>query len=129
MNFDNLKDKKVLYVEDDEAIMKSFSNILKKVFGEVLTSINGQEGLETFKSNPDIDFVITDIKMPKMDGLEMSGEIKKLSPDTPCILTTAHAEYDYFLQADEIGVYRYITKPLNITELLQAVSEFVDKKQ
>jgi len=128
MNFDNLKDKKVLYVEDDESIMNSFSKILNKVFGEVLTAANGRDGLETFKENADIDFVITDIKMPKMDGLEMAGEIKKLNPDVPCILTTAHAEYDYFLKADEIGIYRYVTKPLNITELLTAVSEFVDIK-
>ena len=128
MNFDNLKDKKVLYVEDDESIMNSFSKILNKVFGEVLTAANGRDGLETFKANAGIDFVITDIKMPKMDGLEMAGEIKKLNPDVPCILTTAHAEYDYFLKADEIGIYRYVTKPLNITELLTAVSEFVDIK-
>ncbi len=129
MNFDNLKDKKVLYVEDDTAIMNSFSKILNKVFGEVLTAMNGRDGLELFKSNENIDFVITDIKMPKMDGLEMAGEIKKLSPDTPCILTTAHAEYDYFLKADAIGIYRYITKPLNITELLTIISELVDEKE
>ncbi len=129
MNFENLKTKRVLYVEDDEAIMNSFSKILNKVFGEVLTAMNGQDGLSMYKSNDNIDVVITDIKMPKMDGLEMAGEIKKISPDVPCILTTAHAEYDYFLQADEIGIYRYITKPLNITELLEAISEFMDGKK
>jgi len=125
MNLEVLKDKKVLYVEDDEAIMNSFSKILRKIFGEVITAMNGQAGLELFKENQDADFVITDIKMPKMDGLEMAKHIKKISPDTPCILTTAHAEYDYFLQADEIGIYRYITKPLNINELLKAITEFV----
>ncbi|MEA2050502.1 MAG: response regulator [Campylobacterota bacterium] len=128
MNFDNLKNKTVLYVEDDVSIMNSFSKILNKVFGKVITAVNGKDGLELFKSCEDIDFVITDIKMPKMDGLEMSSEIKKLSPSTPCILTTAHAEYDYFLKADEIGIYRYITKPLNITELLNAISEFIELK-
>ena len=126
MNLEVLKDKKVLYVEDDEAIMRSFSKILKKIFGEVLTAMNGQDGLALFKESQNIDFVITDIKMPKMDGLAMSKEIKKISPDTPCILTTAHAEYDYFLQADEIGIYRYITKPLNVNDLLKAITEFVN---
>ena len=128
MNLEVLKDKKVLYVEDDDAIMRSFSKILRKIFGEVLTAMNGQDGLALFTENQDVDFVITDIKMPKMDGLEMSKHIKKISPDTPCILTTAHAEYDYFLQADEIGIYRYITKPLNINDLLQAITEFVNNK-
>ena len=124
MDLEKLKTFKILYVEDDEAIMGALSKILKKVFGEVVTAMNGREGLETFKENQDVDFVITDIKMPKMDGLEMAEEIKKISPDMPCILTTAHAEFDYFLQADAIGVYRYITKPLNINDLLKAISDF-----
>jgi len=125
MDLEKLKKKNVLYVEDDEAIMNSFTKILKKVFADVLTAVNGKDGLELFKENiGNIDFVITDIKMPKMDGLEMAGEIKKIAPHIPCILTTAHAEYDYFLRADEIGIYRYITKPLNINELLKSIDEF-----
>ena len=124
MNIKHLKDQTVLYVEDDVAIMQSFSKILNKVFGEVKTAINGKEGLEVFKESQDISFVITDIKMPKMDGLDMAKEIKKISPNTPFILTTAHGEYDYFLRADEVGVYRYIQKPINVNELLQALSEY-----
>jgi len=124
MNIEHLKEETVLYVEDDAAIMQSFSKILKKVFGDVKTAINGKEGLEVFKASKDISFVITDIKMPKMDGLEMAKEIKAISPNTPFILTTAHGEYDYFLRADEVGVYRYIQKPINVNELLQALSEY-----
>jgi YesN/AraC family two-component response regulator len=129
MNFDNLKTKKVLYVEDDEAVLDSFTKILRKVFGEVLIAKNGQDGLELFDQNKDtIDFVIADIKMPKMDGLTMSDEIKKISPEMPCIITTAHAEYEYLKKADEIGIYKYITKPLNITDLLSAISESAKEK-
>ena len=124
MDIKHLKDKKVLYVEDDIAVMNSFSKILNKVFGEVKTAINGQEGLELFKENKDVAFVITDIKMPKMDGLDMAKAIKDISPNTPCILTTAHGEYDYFLRADTIGVYRYIQKPINVNELLQSLVEY-----
>ena len=124
MNIDHLKSKKVLYVEDDEAIMKSFSRILNKVFKEVKTAMDGAEGLEVFKNNQDVSFVITDIKMPKMDGLDMAKEIKAINPNVPIILTTAHGEYDYFLRADEIGVYRYIQKPININELLESLSEY-----
>ena len=124
MDISHLKKETVLYVEDDVAIMQSFSKILKKVFGDVKTAINGKEGLEVFKASKDISFVITDIKMPKMDGLEMAKEIKAISPNTPFILTTAHGEYDYFLRADEVGVYRYIQKPINVNELLQALSEY-----
>ena len=125
MDIEKLKKINILYVEDDEAIMASFSKILKKVFNSVLTASNGIEGLEVFKENQDnIDFVITDIKMPKMDGIEMAGKIKQIDPDMPCILTTAHGEYEYFLRADEVGIYRYVQKPLNVNELFGAISDF-----
>lgn len=128
VDLENLKKKKVLYVEDDEAVMKSFSKILKKVFGEVLVAYNGREGLEIYEQNQDIDFIITDIKMPRLDGLDMFTEIKKINEDVPCIITTAHAEHDYYSKAEDIGIYKYITKPLNINDLLQAVSEFEKEK-
>ena len=128
MNIEHLRKQKVLYVEDDTSVMNAFSKILNKVFGEVLTAVNGKEGLELFKENLNISFVITDIKMPKMDGLEMVKEIKTINPKVPCILTTAHGEYDYFLRADEIGIYRYIQKPINITELLKSISEYEPEK-
>ncbi|MEA3354107.1 MAG: response regulator [Campylobacterota bacterium] len=119
-----LKNKKVLYVEDDESIMEAFKSVLQKLFGEVFTAYNGEDGLEIFKKNPNVDFVITDIKMPKMDGLEMAKTIHEIDPAIPCILTTAHAEYDYYLKADAIGVYRYITKPLDIKKLVEALIQY-----
>ena len=64
-----------------------------------------------------------------MDGLEMFQEIKKLGKDVPCIVTTAHGEYDYFMQANEIGVYRYIQKPLDINELFEAVNDYLDGRE
>ena len=129
MNLEKLKKVNVLYVEDDEAIMASFSKILNKVFNKVITATNGAEGLETYKQHKDeIDFVITDIKMPKMDGIDMSAKIKEIDPNMPCILTTAHGEYEYFLRADEVGIYRYIQKPLNVNELFNAISDLIDKE-
>jgi len=126
LNIENLKTKNILYVEDDISIVTSFLPILNKLFKTVLVANNGLEGLELFKANDNINFVITDIKMPKMDGLEMAREIKKINPNMPCIITTAHGELDYFMQADEIGVYRYIQKPLNINEIIEAIDNFED---
>ena len=125
-----LKALNVLYVEDDSEIQENFSKILRKVFSSVTVASNGQEGVEIFKENSEnIDFIITDIKMPIMDGLEMFQEIKKLGKDVPCIVTTAHGEYDYFMQANEIGVYRYIQKPLDINELFEAVNDYLDGRE
>jgi DNA-binding NtrC family response regulator len=124
MNIELLKNKKVLYVEDDIAIVKTFSRILNKVFKEVIVGMDGVEGLVSFKNNQDIDFIITDINMPNMDGLEMIEEIRKLGSEIPVILTTAHGEYDYFLRADTVNVYRYIQKPININEFLELLINY-----
>jgi len=115
----------VLYVEDDDVIQETFGKILQKVFAQVIMASNGDEGLTLYQENSNIiDFIISDIQMPKMDGLEMIHEIKKQNEKIPCILTTAHGEYDYFMRANEIGVYRYIQKPLNINELFEAIKDF-----
>ncbi|MGB5867724.1 MAG: response regulator [Arcobacteraceae bacterium] len=124
-NIENLKNLNLLYVEDDEVIQKLFSDILKKVFAHVSIASNGQEGLDLFKKNEyNYDVVVSDIKMPELNGLDMIEEIKKINPEMPCILTTAHGEFDYFMKANEIGVYRYIQKPLDVNELFEAIVDF-----
>jgi len=120
----NIKDIHILYVEDDIEIQDSFSAVLKKLFNSVTIASNGQEGLDLFKKKENtFDFIISDIEMPEMNGLEMIEEIKKTGSEIPCILTTAHGEFDYFMKANEIGVFRYMQKPLDINELLEAIQD------
>jgi len=122
---DNLKKLNILYVEDDENIRDLFNEVLRNVFGEVVVASNGQEGLNQFKAQKyKYDFVISDIEMPEMDGLDMIEKIKKIEPNVPCILTTSHGEFDYFMRANDIGVYRYIQKPLDVKELFAAITDF-----
>ena len=127
MNISLLQDKKVLYVEDDQSIVSSFTPIFNKIFKEVLTASNGEDGFYLFKNNQDVDFVITDIKMPRINGLDMCYAIKQIKPEIPCIVTTAHAEHEYLKKADEIGVYKYITKPLNVQELIGTLVSSIEK--
>lgn len=127
MNIETLKDKKILYVEDDKAIVNSFIPIFRKIFKEVLTATNGEDGFYLFKNNQDVDFVIADIKMPRMNGLDMCQAIKEIKPEIPCIITTAHAEKEYLAQADKIGIYQYITKPLNVQELIGTLSKLAEE--
>jgi len=120
----NIKDIHILYVEDDIEIQDSFSAVLKKLFNSVTIASKGQEGLDLFKKKENtFDFIISDIEMPEMNGLEMIEEIKKTGSEIPCILTTAHGEFDYFMKANEIGVFRYMQKPLDINELLEAIQD------
>ena len=122
-NMTNIKDVHILYVEDDMKIQTSFGNVLKKLFNSVTIASNGQEGLKIFMDENRFDFIISDIDMPEMSGLDMLEEIRKTGSNIPCILTTAHGEFDYFMRANEIGVFRYMQKPLDINELLEAIHD------
>jgi len=119
---DKLSQIKVLYVEDDEFIRDELSETLEFDVGELIVASDGEEGLEKFKKHSP-DLVISDVKMPKMNGLEMSKHIKAISPKTPIIITTAFSDSDYLIQAIEIGIDRYVTKPVDIDKLYDALEE------
>lgn len=112
----------VLYAEDEESVRKSMNRILQLKFTDVFSVENGEEALEIFKNNK-IDLVVSDIMMPKMTGLELAREVKKHSPDTPIIFTTAYNETDLFIEAIECGVEKFLLKPLDLPKLLNAISE------
>jgi len=119
---DVLSKIRVLYVEDDEMIREELSETLEFDVKELIVAQNGLDGLEKFKKhNPDL--VITDVKMPKMNGLQMSKEIKAISRNTPIIVTTAFSDSEYLMEAIEIGVDRYVTKPVDIDKLYEAMNE------
>ena len=117
-----LNQLRVLYVEDDDFIREELVDILSFDVKEIIVAKNGEEGLDKFKKyKPDI--VISDVKMPKMNGLEMSKEIKNLSPATPIILTTAFSDSEKLLEAINIGIDRYILKPVDIDKLYKAIED------
>ena len=117
-----LKSLTVLYVEDDDEIRELLSRFLRRWVGTLHTAINGQEGVRAFTEHrPDV--VVTDIKMPVMDGLEMASAIKATTREVPIIVITAYSERDYFIRAIEVGVDKYVTKPVNTDLLLEAISK------
>jgi len=128
LNIDILKDKNILFVEDDQLVIDAIEPVFKKVFNNVFLSKSGEDGLEIFEKNQHIDFVITDLKMANMDGLDMVANIKAIKEETPSILMSADADYESFLRADEIGIYRYLLKPLDVEELLKAIVSYLEQK-
>ena len=117
-----LKTLTVLFVEDDDITREQFSEYLRRLVGRLITAVNGAEGLEAFiKNAPDI--VITDIHMPLMDGLTMSCEIKGRAPHIPIIVITAFEQTDYLMRAIDLGVHKYVTKPVNSDRMLQCLLE------
>lgn len=108
----------VLYVEDNLSLKNSMSLYLKKLFLEVVTANDGLEGLECYQSQK-FDIVITDLSMPRMNGLEMLKEIRKLDENQAILITSAHSESEYMFGAIKLGVDGYIIKPVDFAQLNQ----------
>ncbi|HUW50526.1 MAG TPA: EAL domain-containing protein [Sulfuricella sp.] len=116
----SLKSVSVLYVEDDEEIRDQLSRFLKRRVGILYIATNGQEGLESWRLHqPDV--VVTDIMMPVMDGLKMAEAIKQENPSVPIIVTTAFNETEFFLKAIDLGIEKYVIKPVKTEQLLAAI--------
>lgn len=117
---DLLKGIAVLYVEDDADIRRHLSEFLRRRVGKLYTAANGLEGLELWRQfRPEV--VVTDIMMPVMDGLKMAELIQQESPSVPIIVTTAFNETEFFLKAIDLGIDKYVIKPINTDLLLHAI--------
>lgn len=121
----------LLYVEDDEDIRSELTDFLEIYFRKLYVAQDGLEGLNLFKEySPDI--IISDIQMPIMDGLTMCEEIRKINQDVPILITTAFNEPSFLIRSIDLGVDKYVTKPININKLeasLLRCSEFVLQKR
>ncbi len=117
---------KVLYVEDNDDVRKETLDLLGEFFDYIETASNGLEGLEKFKSKK-FDLIITDINMPKMNGIEMVKEIKKIDKKIPIIVITAFSDFKYLMECIRIGVYGYILKPIDINQLMDAIYTSLEK--
>lgn len=117
------KELKVLYVEDDIGIRESTTELFKQFFESVDVAEDGKQGLEAYikyyKENGKFyDFVITDINMPFMNGIEMIAEINKQNRKQTIIITSAHDDAAYLIPLIELGVESFILKPFKMTSLL-----------
>ena len=117
----------ILYVEDEILILNSVSMILEKRVKKVYSALNGEEGLKLFeKHRPDV--VIADIIMPKMDGLMLVRKIKAIDPSTVIIVLSAFDKKENLLEAINIGIDRFLPKPLNYDHLLRVINELHSTK-
>jgi signal transduction histidine kinase len=113
-------DISLLYVEDEAATREQVSRVLASRGYQLTVAENGEQGLEIFRQqSPDI--VLTDIMMPKLSGLEMSREIRVLSPDTQIVCMTAFSDTGYLIDAIDIGVNQFVLKPVEFVRLFTAL--------
>ncbi len=121
-NTQRLKNITVLYCEDEDELREVTVNILEQFIGRQLIAKDGKQGLKLFVENQDsIDLIITDLNMPNMNGIEMTKRIKDINPDVPIIVATAFSNREYLLEAINMGVDKYVLKPVNIKKLLEAM--------
>ena len=120
----------LLYVEDEDGIRDELSRFLKHFASELYVASDGKKGLELFKKHsPDI--VVSDIKMPNMNGIEMVKAIKKINPRQYVLFTTAHSESSYFIEAIEMRINGLVLKPIDLdilAEKLDFITEQIDTK-
>jgi YesN/AraC family two-component response regulator len=112
----------MMVAEDDKPTRDLLGAIISRKYPEAILYFadNGKTGVEIFKEHmPDI--VITDIKMPVMDGIEMASRIKDIKPDTKFIVVTAFGNKVYLSKFSDIGYYAYITKPVEFAKLFEAI--------
>ncbi len=122
-----MKNIDILFVEDDSWIRAELSQFLERyATGNLYIAVDGKDGLKQYKKHmPDI--VVSDIKMPNMNGLKMVKEIKKINPNQSIIFTTAHSESSFFLEAIEMQVDGYILKPVDLDKMNSKIKEIISR--
>ncbi|KAA6224597.1 MULTISPECIES: response regulator transcription factor [unclassified Campylobacter] len=123
----DFKDLVIMVVEDEAKIREGLVSMLTLYFNKVIGAQNGNEGLKKFKKfNPNL--VLTDIAMPIMDGLDMARSIKEIAKDTPIIVLSAFSEKERLLKSIDIGIDKYLIKPVDIEELFRVLESVVSNK-
>ena len=121
---------KILIVEDEESIRR----VLKKILSEedksheIVEAENGIEALNFIKKNQ-LDLIISDIKMPKVDGIEVLAYVKENNPDVPVIMISGHGDLDLAVDCMKKGAYDYISKPPDLNRLLTTVRNALDRNK
>ena len=121
---------KILIIEDEAAIRRVLTKILSEENEsyKVEEAEDGLQGLEKVK-NEEYDLILCDIKMPKMDGVEVLEAVKKIKPEIPMVMISGHGDLETAINTMRLGAFDYISKPPDLNRLLNTVRNALDKKQ
>jgi signal transduction histidine kinase len=123
----NWKNKVILIAEDVATNYLLVKKSLRKTEVELIWAKNGQEAVDEIKNNQSIDLVLMDIRMPIMNGLEATRQIKEIYPEMPIIAQTAYAMDGDRERSLQAGCDEYIAKPINLKEFIELIAKFIDK--
>lgn len=121
---------KILIIEDEASIRRVLTKILSEENDSYVVeeAEDGLKGVEKIK-NEDYDLVLCDIKMPKMDGVEVLEAVKKIKPEIPMVMISGHGDLETAVNTMRLGAFDYISKPPDLNRLLNTVRNALDKKQ
>lgn len=130
-NNEFLKKLSILYVEDDEMARNQLARTLNRLFKNVILANNGLDGLEKYvkakQEGTRIDLILSDVNMPKLNGLEMLEKIRKIDNNVAIIYTTARTETEFLLKAIELHADHYVIKPINLQDVINKIQKVCEK--
>jgi YesN/AraC family two-component response regulator len=132
-SIDNMCVSSMMIVDDDPSMRSSMSVICGKILNcsRIYVASNGLEALSIFRKNPDIDLILTDVCMPKMDGMELVSEVRKMNSSVPIVIMTA-AEYLFNYELGDLEIadprLKRLLKPYGVNVLLECVRELMEDK-
>jgi|UniRef100_A0A7C5EL82 ATP-dependent Lon protease len=124
----SLQAAQVLVVDDEEIARQNLEYILRKEGHQVATAANGQEALDQVKGR-EFDVIITDLKMDRMDGIQLLESVKQIAPHTEVVMVTGYATVSTAVDALRKGAAHYLSKPIKLDELRQTVREIIERKR
>ena len=121
------KNLNILYVEDNLEVQTQTAKMLQSFFNNISIANNGKVALELFVNNNSYHILITDIKMPILDGLGFIESIRKINKRVPIIVLSAHDNKDYFLKTINAGIDGYILKPYTLGQITNTLTNIMEK--
>ncbi|MEA3444342.1 MAG: response regulator [Bacteroidota bacterium] len=119
------KDKVILIVEDSETVNMYFEAALRKTGAKLLWATNGKEAIDICVDNKDINLILMDLQLPKLDGYLATVEIRKIRKDLPIIAQTAHIFENAREKSLNAGCNDFITKPIRLSVLFSIVDKYI----
>jgi DNA-binding NtrC family response regulator len=120
--------KTILLVEDEDGNRRILAEILEDLGYQVISKADGPSALLVIKTGVDIDLVITDYRMPSMNGLDLVMELRRILPNVPVIMMTAYASIENYITSMSLGVFEYVNKPIDKAEFERVVKMALRKR-
>lgn len=121
--------KTILLVDDEPVILAVIREILERFGYRVIARPDGQSALSVIKDGTPVDLVLADYCLPEMDGLELLISVKQIVQDVPLILFTGNSTIENYLKALELGVHKFVCKPIGAKELGRIVTSALESVQ